>query len=141
MFSHLSKHFIILLFFKECVAEEILNAVADKFSAFLSADYTAAASCQGIVDSILNVLYSVQEGSVQIKNNKFEHKFIACAMDRHNVTLILHQQNDTEHLKHKVMNTENTLARLSSMISSESYSNLVDMINEMGLELLDVNLA
>lgn len=62
-------------------------------------------------------------------------------MDRHNVTLILHQQNDTEHLKHKVMNTENTLARLSSMISSESYSNLVDMINEMGLELLDVNLA
>ena len=39
------------------------------------------------------------------------------------------------------MNTENTLARLSSMISSESYSNLVDMINEMGLELLDINLA
>jgi hypothetical protein len=39
------------------------------------------------------------------------------------------------------MNTENTLARLSSMISSESYSNLVDMINEMGLELMDVNLA
>ena len=39
------------------------------------------------------------------------------------------------------MNTENTLARLSSMIPSESYSNLVDMINEMGLELLDINLA
>ena len=39
------------------------------------------------------------------------------------------------------MNTETTLARLSSMISSESYSNLVDMINEMGLELLDINLA
>ena len=55
--------------------------------------------------------------------------------------LVLHQQNDTEYLKHKVMNTENTLARLSSMIPSESYSNLVDMINEMGLELLDINLA
>ena len=39
------------------------------------------------------------------------------------------------------MNTENTLARLSSMISSETYSNLLDMINEMGLELMDVNLA
>lgn len=39
------------------------------------------------------------------------------------------------------MNTENTLARLSSMISSESYSNLVDMINEMGLELMDITLA
>ena len=39
------------------------------------------------------------------------------------------------------MNTANTLARLSSMISSESYSNLVDMINEMGLELMDMNIA
>lgn len=39
------------------------------------------------------------------------------------------------------MNTENTLARLSSMISSESYSNLVDMINEMGLELMDMTIA
>ncbi len=39
------------------------------------------------------------------------------------------------------MNTENTLSRLSSMISSESYSNLVDMINEMGLELMDINIA
>lgn len=44
-------------------------------------------------------------------------------------------------LKLKVMNTENTLSRLSSMISSESYSNLVDMINEMGLELMDINIA
>lgn len=39
------------------------------------------------------------------------------------------------------MNTENTLSRLSSMISSESYANLVDMINEMDLELMDVSLA
>lgn len=39
------------------------------------------------------------------------------------------------------MNTENTLSRLSSMISSESYMNLVDMINEMDLELMDMSLA
>ena len=36
------------------------------------------------------------------------------------------------------MNTENTLARISSMIPSESYMNLVDMINEMDLELMDI---
>ena len=40
-----------------------------------------------------------------------------------------------------VMNTENTLARLSTMIPSESYMNLVDMINEMDLELMDVCMA
>lgn len=41
-----------------------------------------------------------------------------------------------------VMNTENTLARISSMISSEaSYRTLVDMINEMDLELMDISLA
>ena len=39
------------------------------------------------------------------------------------------------------MNTENTLARLSSMFSSESYMNLVDMINEMDLELMDISIA
>ena len=40
------------------------------------------------------------------------------------------------------MNTENTLARISSMISSEeSYRTLVDMINEMDLELMDISLA
>ena len=39
------------------------------------------------------------------------------------------------------MKTENTLSRLSSMISSESYMNLVDMINEMDLELMDVSMA
>ena len=45
-------------------------------------------------------------------------------------------------LKHKVMNTQNTLAYISSMISSESsYMTLVDMINEMDLELMDVSLA
>ncbi len=40
------------------------------------------------------------------------------------------------------MNTENTLAFINSMISSEvSYRTLVEMINEMDLELMDVNLA
>lgn len=39
------------------------------------------------------------------------------------------------------MNTENTLARISSMVSSESsYRTLVDMINEMDLELMDISL-
>lgn len=40
------------------------------------------------------------------------------------------------------MNTDNTLAFISSMISSEtSYKTLVDMINDMDLELLDISLA
>ena len=40
------------------------------------------------------------------------------------------------------MNTENTLAFINSMISSEtSYRTLVEMINEMDLELMDFNLA
>ncbi len=40
------------------------------------------------------------------------------------------------------MNTENTLAFINSMISSEtSYRTLVDMINEMDLELMDISLA
>ena len=41
--------------------------------------------------------------------------------------------NDTD------MNTDNTLSFISSMISSEaSYRTLVEMIDEMGLELMDV---
>ena len=40
------------------------------------------------------------------------------------------------------MNTDNTLAFISSRLSSEtSYRTLVDMIDEMGLELMDVNMA
>lgn len=40
------------------------------------------------------------------------------------------------------MNTDNTLAFISSMFSSEAtYRTLVDMIDEMGLELMDVNIA
>lgn len=39
------------------------------------------------------------------------------------------------------MNTDITLSRISSMISSESYMNLVDMINEMDLELMDMSLV
>lgn len=45
-------------------------------------------------------------------------------------------------LKTKDMNTDNTLAFISSMISSEvSYKTLVDMINDMELELMDVCIA
>ena len=40
------------------------------------------------------------------------------------------------------MNTDNTLAFISSMISSEaSYKTLVDMINDMELEVMDVCMA
>ncbi len=40
------------------------------------------------------------------------------------------------------MNTDNTLSFISSMISSEtSYRTLVDMIDEMGLEVMDFNIA
>lgn len=41
-----------------------------------------------------------------------------------------------------VMNTDNTLSFISAMIASEaSYRTLVDMIDEMGLELMDINMA
>jgi hypothetical protein len=47
-----------------------------------------------------------------------------------------------EPLKIKDMNTDNTLSFISSMISSEaSYRTLVDMIDEMGLEVMDFNIA
>jgi hypothetical protein len=40
------------------------------------------------------------------------------------------------------MNTDNSLAFISSMFSSEtSYRTLVDMIDEMGLELMDIDMA
>ena len=40
------------------------------------------------------------------------------------------------------MNTENTLAFIGSMIASEaSYRTLVDMIDEMGLEVMDFNIV
>lgn len=40
------------------------------------------------------------------------------------------------------MNTDNTLAFISSMISSDaSYMTLVDMINDMDLELMDISMA
>lgn len=39
------------------------------------------------------------------------------------------------------MNTDNTLAFIGSMISSESsYRTLLEMINDMDLELMDVTL-
>jgi hypothetical protein len=41
-----------------------------------------------------------------------------------------------------IMNAENTLSFISTMVTSESsYKALVDMINEMDLELMSVNLA
>lgn len=44
--------------------------------------------------------------------------------------------------KTMVMNTDNTLSFISSMISSEaSYKALVDMINEMDLEIMGVSAA
>lgn len=40
------------------------------------------------------------------------------------------------------MNTDNTIAFVSSMISSEaSYKALVDMINEMDLEIMGISVA
>ena len=45
-------------------------------------------------------------------------------------------------LKQSIMNTDNTLAYISSMISSEeSYRTLVDMIGEMDLEFTGITLA
>lgn len=41
-----------------------------------------------------------------------------------------------------IMNTDNTLAFISTMITSEaSYKALVDMINEMDLEIMGVTAA
>lgn len=57
-------------------------------------------------------------------------------MTWHKVAVPLHQQ------KQMVMNTQNTLAFVSSMIASNpSYKTLVDMINEMDLQLMDISLA
>ena len=45
-------------------------------------------------------------------------------------------------IKNKAMNTNVNLSSISVMFSSEeSYSTLVDMINDMELELMDVNFA
>lgn len=57
-------------------------------------------------------------------------------MSWHNVHISLHQQKQND------MNTDNTLAFISSMISSDaSYRTLVDMINDMDLELMDISMA
>jgi len=45
-------------------------------------------------------------------------------------------------LNTNIMNTDNTLSIISSMVSSEaSYTAIVDMINDMELELMDVCMA
>lgn len=47
-----------------------------------------------------------------------------------------------EHLNLTDMNTDNTLSFISSMITSDaSYRTLMDMVDEMGLELMDISLA
>ena len=66
----------------------------------------------------------------------FTGMFFKCALNWHNGAISLHYQNNND------MNTDNTLAFISSMISSEaSYKTLVDMINDMDLELMDISLA
>lgn len=58
------------------------------------------------------------------------------------MSLYLCNNKPDEPLKNKDMNTDNTLSFISSMISSEaSYRTLVDMIDEMGLEVMDFNIA
>lgn len=48
----------------------------------------------------------------------------------------------TNHTNHIAMNTENTLAYISSMLSSDaSYTAVMDMINDLDLELMDICLA
>lgn len=57
-------------------------------------------------------------------------------MGWHIVHISLHQQKQND------MNTDNTLAFISSMISSDaSYRTLIDMINDMDLELMDISMA
>lgn len=60
-----------------------------------------------------------------------------CAVFWHNVGLSLHHELKTQ----MIMNTDNAISVLSSMLSSEdSFSTLMDMINDMDLELRDINL-
>ena len=57
-------------------------------------------------------------------------------MGWHIVHISLHQQKQND------VNTDNTLAFISSMISSDaSYRTLVEMINDMDLELMDIRMA
>lgn len=51
--------------------------------------------------------------------------------------------NKTENTQNTdIMNTDNTLSIISSMLASEtSYMTLVEMINDMDLELMDVCMA
>ena len=60
-----------------------------------------------------------------------------CAVCWHNVGLSLHHELKTQ----MIMNTDSTISVLSSMFSSEdSFSTLMDMINDMDLELREVSL-
>lgn len=62
----------------------------------------------------------------------------------YNRLLPLHhnKKTSTATIKTKVMkNTDFTLEFLSTLISSESFSALADMVDEMGLEIKDVDFS
>ena len=67
---------------------------------------------------------------------KLSKIFAACTEIWHKRPIPLHQKQKKELKKHTVMrNTEYTLDKLASMISSESsFTALVEMMGDMGLE-------
>lgn len=59
-----------------------------------------------------------------------------CALKWHKVLLPLHQLNET------VMNTTDTLSRLSAMFASdETFMAMADLVDELGLEIKDITMA
>lgn len=59
-----------------------------------------------------------------------------CALKWHKVPLPLHQLNET------VMNTTDTLSRLSAMFASdETFMAMADLVDELGLEIKDITMA
>jgi hypothetical protein len=56
-----------------------------------------------------------------------------CAINWHNETLSLHQQNETD------MNATDTMTRLSNMFSSdESFAAMLELVDDLGLEITDI---
>ena len=130
--------FVIAYILRKGIRAEVVNASSDKLVEVRKRSLRISACCKGVVACSCNVLHRVDEGSVKVKNYKFCHIFLCCAMFRHIGVLLLHYK-----LKDKsIMNTDNTLSYISSMISSDdSYRTLLDMISEMDLELTGVSLA
>lgn len=80
------------------------------------------------------VLSKVPSKSKIISFVIFFLKKVTCAVDWHNVYIILYRNQNTS-----VMNNLNTIACVSAMVSSDSnYQDILAMISEMDLELLDV---